>query len=94
MKFLLLEVVTATLLLEFGYCNVRSVQLLQRWLVLLVKNLFFAVVDSSAVKFFATRAALLPQQVALVINNRVFQELGNLVTVTPSKSEYSSSLDL
>ena len=37
MKFLLLEVVTATLLLEFGYCNVRSVQLLQRWLVLLVK---------------------------------------------------------
>ncbi len=93
MKFLLLEVVTATLLLEFGYCNVRSVQLLQCWLVLLVKNLFFAVVDSSAVKFFATRAALLPQQVALV-NNRVFQELGNLVTVTPSKSEYSSSLDL
>lgn len=57
------------------------------------QNLFFAVVDSSAVKFSATRAALLPQQVALV-NNLVFQELGNLVTVTPSKSEYSSSLDL
>ena len=49
MNFLLLEVVTATLLLEFGYCNVLWVQLLRRWLVLLVENFFFAVVDSSAV---------------------------------------------